>query len=125
SSCSSGSGVFHSDSAAMWWKEPTTFAQRLAPEAKVVGSFHHIAALSLWKTPDPLEHDDVLVCGDDAEAKVTVIELAAVVTGKLGVDAGALRLARQLEPLTAVLININKKYKTRSSVAITGLEGKL
>lgn len=100
-------------------------AQRLAPEAKVVGSFHHIAALSLWKTPDPLEHDDVLVCGDDAEAKATVIELAAVVTGKPGVDAGALRLARQLEPLTAVLININKKYKTRSSVAITGLEGKL
>ena len=100
-------------------------AQRLAPEATVIGSFHHIAALSLWKTPDPLDHDDVLVCGDDDEAKAKVIELAAVVTGKPGIDAGALRLARQLEPLTAVLININKKYKTRSGVAITGLEGKL
>lgn len=100
-------------------------AQRLAPEATVVGSFHHIAALSLWKTPEPLDHDDVLVCGDDADAKAQVIELASVVTGKPGVDAGALRLARQLEPLTAVLINVNKKYKTRSSVAITGLEGKL
>lgn len=100
-------------------------AQRLAPEATIVGSFHHIAALSLWKTPDPLASDDVLVCGDDTEAKAQVIELAAVVTGKPGVDAGALRLARQLEPLTAVLINVNKKYKTRSSVAITGLDGKL
>lgn len=100
-------------------------AQRLAPEATIVGSFHHIAALSLWKTPEPLDHEDVLVCGDDEDAKAQVIELAAVVTGKPGIDAGALRLARQLEPLTAVLININKKYKTRSGVAITGLEGKL
>ncbi|NWN89157.1 MAG: NADPH-dependent F420 reductase [Micrococcaceae bacterium] len=100
-------------------------AQRLAPDAKVVGSFHHVAALSLWKTPEMLEHEDVLVCGDDADAKKLVIELAAVVTGKPGVDAGALRLARQLEPLTAVLINVNKKYKTRSGVAITGVEGKL
>jgi hypothetical protein len=100
-------------------------AQRLAPEATVVGSFHHIAALSLWKTPEPLHHDDVLVCGDDADAKALVVELASVVTGKPGIDAGALRLARQLEPLTSVLININKKYKTRSGLAITGLEGKL
>lgn len=100
-------------------------AQRLAPEAVVVGSFHHVAALSLWKTADELSHEDVLVCGDNQEAKNVVIELAAVVTGKPGVDAGALRIARQLEPLTAVLININKNYKTRSGVGISGLEGKL
>lgn len=100
-------------------------AQRLVPDATVVGSFHHVAALSLWKTPDLLEHEDILVCGDQEDGKKVVIELAAAVTGKPGVDAGALRLARQLEPLTAVLININKKYKTRSGVAITGVEGKL
>lgn len=100
-------------------------AQRLAPEAIVVGSFHHVAALSLWKTPDPLHHEDVLVCGDDQDAKNLVIKLATVVTGKPGVDTGALRIARQLEPLTAVLININKNYKTRSGVAIAGVEGKL
>jgi 8-hydroxy-5-deazaflavin:NADPH oxidoreductase len=96
-------------------------AQRIVPDAAVVGSFHHVAALSLWKTEGPLSHEDILVCGDDPQAKNLVMELAAAVTGKQGIDAGALRLARQLEPLTAVLININKNYKTRSGLAITGV----
>jgi NADPH-dependent F420 reductase len=96
-------------------------AQRLVPTARVVGAFHHVAALSLWKTAELLDHEDVLVCGDDAEAKAVVQELARSVTGKRGVDAGALRLARQLEPLTAVLISINKRYKTRSGIAISGV----
>lgn len=47
--------------------------------------------------------------------------LAATVTGKPGIDAGPLRLARHLEPLTAVLISINKRYKVRSGIAISGL----
>ncbi|TSD64273.1 NADPH-dependent F420 reductase [Aeromicrobium piscarium] len=97
-------------------------AQRLVPSAWVVGAFHHVAALSLWKTPDALSHEDVLVCGDDVEAKELVAGLATAVTGKPGIDAGALRLARQLEPLTAVLISMNKRYKTRSGIAITGIQ---
>jgi len=96
--------------------------QRLVPSARVVGAFHHVAALSLWRTPTMLEHEDVLVCGDDPRAKLVVMELAAAVTGHEGVDVGGLRLARQLEPLTAVLININKRYETRSGIAITGIE---
>lgn len=96
-------------------------ASRLVPEARVVGAFHHVAALSLWRTPDPLSHEDVLVCGDDQEAKEMVQQLARAVTGKPGIDAGPLRLARQLEPLTAVLISMNKRYKTRSGIAITGV----
>lgn len=96
-------------------------AQRLVPDARVVGAFHHVAALSLWRTPDPLHHEDVLVCGDDLESKNAVVELAAAVTGKPGIDAGRLRLARQLEPLTAVLISMNKLHKTRTGVAVTGL----
>lgn len=95
--------------------------QRLVPTARVVGAFHHVAALSLWRTADPMSHEDVLVCGDDVEAKGVVLELAVSVTGKRGLDAGALRLARQLEPLTAVLISMNKRYRTRSGVAVTGI----
>jgi NADPH-dependent F420 reductase len=96
-------------------------AQRIVPDAAVVGAFHHVAALSLWKTEGLLSHEDILVCGDDPEAKDLVMDLAAAVTGKRGIDAGALRLARQLEPLTAVLINVNKNYKTRSGLALTGV----
>jgi NADPH-dependent F420 reductase len=98
-------------------------AAAIVPDARVVGAFHHVSAPSLWGSADYLDHEDVLVCGDDAEAKQVVIELARAVTGRDGIDAGRLRLARQLEPLTAVLISINKRYKTRSGVAIAGIPG--
>lgn len=95
--------------------------QRLAPSAQVVGAFHHVAAAGLWKDTDAMEHESVLVCGDDATAKQRVVDLARAVTRAPGIDAGALRLARQLEPLTAVLISINRTYKTRAGIAVTGV----
>jgi 8-hydroxy-5-deazaflavin:NADPH oxidoreductase len=93
----------------------------LVPGASVVGAFHHVSAVSLWKGPEYLEHEDVLVCGDEPEPKAVAIELARAVTGRDGVDAGRLRMARQLEPLTAVLISINKRYRTRSGIRVSGL----
>lgn len=96
-------------------------AAALVPTARVTGAFHHVAAASLWSDEEFLSHEDVLVCGDDADAVAAVVDLAATVTGRPGVKAGALRLARQLEPLTAVLISINKAYKTRSGISISGL----
>ncbi|MFB7758539.1 NADPH-dependent F420 reductase [Streptomyces sp. NPDC056121] len=98
-------------------------AQGLLPDSVVVGAFHHLSAVSLNGDADLLDHEDVLVCGDDPKAKQTVMELAATITGRPGIDAGALRLARQLEPLTAVLISINKRYKVRSGLAIHGVSG--
>ncbi|MGZ4457695.1 MAG: NADPH-dependent F420 reductase [Nocardioidaceae bacterium] len=96
-------------------------AAALVPDARVVGAFHHVSAPTLWGDAEFLDHEDVLVCGDDAEAKAVAVELARCVTGRDGIDGGALRLARQLEPLTAVLISINKRYKTRAGVAISGI----
>jgi 8-hydroxy-5-deazaflavin:NADPH oxidoreductase len=94
-------------------------AAALLPEASVVGAFHHLSAVTLIGD-DQLE-EDVLVCGDDREAKQRVIELARSVTGRPGVDAGRLRLARQLEPLTAVLISINRSYHAHTGFRVTGL----
>ena len=96
-------------------------AAALVPTARVTGAFHHVSAVTLWGDEEYLSHEDVLVCGDDADAVDLVVELAATVTGRPGVKAGRLRMARQLEPLTAVLISINKAYKTRSGVAISGV----
>jgi 8-hydroxy-5-deazaflavin:NADPH oxidoreductase len=98
-------------------------AATIVPSATVVGAFHHVSAVNLWGEEEFLDHEDVLVCGDDPDAKAVVVELARTVTSRPGVDAGRLRLARQLEPLTAVLISINKRYKTRSGIAISGVEG--
>jgi len=96
-------------------------AAALVPSARLVGAFHHVSAVTLWREEGYLDHEDVLVCGDDADAKAVAIELARAVTSRDGVDAGRLRIARQLEPWTAVLISINKRYKTRSGTAISGL----
>ena len=96
-------------------------AQRIAPEAVVVGAFHHVSAVTLWSDAEYLDEEDILVCGDNAEGKQVAIELARCVTGRDGIDAGKLRLARQLEPLTAVLISINRKYKVHSGIRISGL----
>lgn len=96
-------------------------AAALVPDARLVGGFHHVSAATLWGDRDYLDHEDVLVCGDDADAKSVVMELARAVTSRDGVDAGRLRIARQLEPWTAVLISINKRYKIRSGTSISGL----
>ena len=99
-------------------------AQRLAPEATVVGAFHHVSAVTLWGDDDFLA-EDVLVCGDDRDAKAVAMGLARCVTDRDGLDAGKLRLARQLEPLTAVLISINRRYKTHSGIQISGVDPSL
>jgi NADPH-dependent F420 reductase len=95
-------------------------AQRLLPQSTVVGAFHHVSAVSLWNDEE-LHDEDVLVCGDDPEAKAAVIALARTVTGRDGVDAGPLRMARQIEPFTAVLITINKRYRVRSGLLVAGV----
>lgn len=95
-------------------------AQDLAPEATVVGAFHNVSAVELWGDHEYLD-EDVIVVGDVKEAKQVAMDLAASVTSRRGIDGGKLRLARQLEPFTAVLISINRRYKTNSGLRITGI----
>lgn len=96
-------------------------AQRIVPKARMTAAFHHVSAVSLWRHDGPLTDEDVLVCGDDVHAKQVAIDLAEAVTGRPGIDVGALRLAHQLESLTAVLIGVNKLYRIRSGLRISGL----
>jgi hypothetical protein len=64
---------------------------------------------------------DVILCGNDAEAKSLVAGLASRIRDLRPIDVGDLRNARILEPMTALLLNINKKHKTRSSFRILGV----
>lgn len=95
-------------------------ARDLLPEARVVSAFHDVAAKKLLNLPKPVE-TDVLVCGDDPEAKAVVLGHADAVPGMRGVDAGGLRMSRQLEGLTAVLVAINRRYRVRAGIRVTGL----
>ncbi|MFN8508718.1 MAG: NADPH-dependent F420 reductase [Dehalococcoidia bacterium] len=90
------------------------------PNARVVSAFQNMSAEKLME----IDHDidcDVLVCGRDAEAKQVVIALANQVAGVRGVDAGGLSQSRYVEMLTSLLINLNRKYKTQTSIRVVGL----
>ena len=79
---------------------------------------HSLAASSLAAGP---ANGDALVCGDDPAAKELALELAAkVVTGR-ALDAGPLASARALEGMTAVIVNLNRRYKGHAGVRVVGL----
>src|SRR5204862_60099 len=64
---------------------------------------------------------DALGCGDDAEARALALGVAAgIVTGR-ALDAGPLASARALEGMTAVIVNLNRRYKGHAGVRIVGL----
>jgi hypothetical protein len=94
-------------------------AQRLLPGCSVVGAFHNIAASKLQGEADI--DCDVLVCGNDREAREQVIALARD-AGMRGIDAGQLANSVASEALTSILIGINRRYGTKSAgIRITGL----
>jgi len=95
-------------------------AQRAAPRCRVVAGFHTVSAKALARAEDPLD-EDVLLCADDAEAKEEVASLAERLVNGRAVDAGPLMVARWLEPVTAVLLNVNRNYRAQSGVRITGI----
>jgi 8-hydroxy-5-deazaflavin:NADPH oxidoreductase len=51
-----------------------------------------------------------------------VLELAERITGGRAVDAGPLASARALEGLTAVIVNVNRRYKAHAGIRLTGLQ---
>ena len=95
-------------------------AAAAAPEARVVAGFHTVSARALADPDVPLD-EDVLLAGDDAEAKEVVAGLAGRLVEGRAVDCGRLEVARWLETLTAVLLNVNRRYKAHAGVRVTGL----
>ena len=88
--------------------------------APVVAGLHSIAAANLEaEQPD----EDALICGDDAGAKELALDLAGKLVGGRALDAGPLASARALEGLTAVIVNLNRRYKAHAGVRITGVDG--
>jgi 8-hydroxy-5-deazaflavin:NADPH oxidoreductase len=87
-------------------------------DAPVVAGLHSVAAANIGGDS---ADEDALVCGDDGAAKALALELAAsVVTGR-ALDAGPLAGARTLEGLTAVIVNLNRRYKAHAGVRVSGL----
>jgi 8-hydroxy-5-deazaflavin:NADPH oxidoreductase len=92
----------------------------LGDRVKVVAAFQNVSAQYLSDLNHVVDCD-VLVCGNDLEAKKTVIELVKA-TGMRGIDAGLLPNAIAVESLTPVLRYINKTYNVKDAgIRITGI----
>jgi NADPH-dependent F420 reductase len=82
----------------------------LDPGVRMLSAFHTVAGDDLQDVGRPVE-GDVLVCGDDPEAKALVGPVIEGIPNLRWVDCGELAQARIVEPLTALLISINRRYK--------------
>ena len=96
-------------------------AQALLPASVVVAGFHHVSAKTLLDETRGID-EDVMICGDDEAAKLAVIALADLLPGVRGIDAGPLRLSGLAEGMTAVLLSINKRYRTTTGLRLTDLD---
>jgi NADPH-dependent F420 reductase len=87
-------------------------------DAPVVAGLHSLAASTLARGP---ADGDALVCGDDVDAKALALQLAGTVVTGRALDAGPLESARALEGMTAVIVNLNRRYKGHAGLSVTGL----
>ena len=101
--------------------DPLSLAERIQQvvQAPVTAGLHSIAAANLDEAPP---EEDALICGDDADAKALTLELVGKLVAGRALDAGPLASARALEGLTAVIVNLNRRYKAHAGVRVSGLE---
>jgi 8-hydroxy-5-deazaflavin:NADPH oxidoreductase len=95
--------------------------QAAVPGARVAAAFHHVPAKELGDLRSPV-HSDVLVCSDHPSATEVTIALTAEIPDLRPLDAGQLSNAAAIEAFTAVLLQLNTRYKTRVAVRFTGLD---
>jgi len=100
--------------------EALSLAERVQEivQAPVVAGLHSIAAANLEEEPPD---EDALICGDDPNAKELVLAVAGRLVAGRALDAGPLASARALEGLTAVIVNLNRRYKAHAGLRVTGL----
>lgn len=94
--------------------------QAAVPECRVVAAFHHLPATELGHLGHPID-SDVLICSDDPRATETVSEIVARIPGCRPLDAGELSNATAIEAFTAVLLQLNVRYRTRVAPKLTGI----
>jgi NADPH-dependent F420 reductase len=87
-------------------------------QAPVAAGLHSIAAANLDAAPPD---EDALICGDDERAKELALELAGRLVAGRALDAGPLASARALEGLTAVIVNLNRRYKAHAGIRVSGV----
>ena len=94
--------------------------EALLPESRVVAAFQTISAHDLLD-PNKTVDSDVVVCSSDEDAKAQVMELSGRIGGIRALDGGGLANAAYVEGMTALILNLNRRYKARAAFRITGI----
>ena len=105
----------------VWEGSAAQQAAGLVPGVPVVSAFHNLSAEMLHDFSLALDCD-ILICGDDAAAKERLSALVRLIPGLRPLDAGPLEMSRVVESMTALMISLNRRYKTHhSGIRITGI----
>jgi len=94
--------------------------QQAVPDALVAAAFHHLPARSVADLSQPVQ-GDVLICGDRPEAVEATADLVRQLPDLRPLHAGSLAMATPVEAFTAVLLGLNRRYKTHAALRITGI----
>ena len=95
--------------------------QSSLPDSKVAATLQHVPAQELGDLQQPLD-SDILICSDDKEATDLVAEVVGKIPGARALDCGNLTNATAIEAFTAVLLQLNTRYRTRVALKLVGLE---
>jgi NADPH-dependent F420 reductase len=105
----------------VWQGSAAEQAQEMVPDGvTVVSALHTVSAASLRDLDRALD-EDVLLCADKRADKRRVADVIDAIEGLRCIDGGRLEMARIVEGMTALMISINARYKTRAGVKISGL----
>lgn len=91
--------------------------QSRLPKSKVVSAYHNIPAKSLADCGKPLENYDVIMCGNDDEAKETVAGFIREMGAK-PYNAGPLKVSSMIESITPLLIDTARFSKSEKLLSI-------
>jgi NADPH-dependent F420 reductase len=102
-------------------REQRSLAEDLADvlSGPVASGFQSLGSATL-AGPEPPD-EDAFVAGDDWTAKRMALELGERIVAGRAIDAGPLANSRALEAMTAVLLNVNRRFRTHAGLRITGL----
>ncbi|HEX9667505.1 MAG TPA: NADPH-dependent F420 reductase [Thermodesulfobacteriota bacterium] len=85
--------------------------KQVLPEgARLVSAYHNLPAKELSDIEHPLDYD-VVICGDDDEAKEVVKTLTEDMRNLRVLDAGPLEISSMIEAITPLIVNLNVRYK--------------
>lgn len=94
--------------------------QALLWESKVVTAFHLVPAAEFLELDQEM-HSDVVVLGDDDDARQALMGLVRDIPDLRAFDGGSLANAVGMETFAAILLTINVRHKGRASLRLTGV----